>query len=196
MRAICPTKVRLAVGTLPQITGHAGLSIRCGWRSGNVLCCAWGKFLSDEVVARRWWPVLVPLVLLAVAVSLLVPGGRHQWALALIRQPTPYTAMWFSNAGALPKTAVRGQPITLSFVVSNQEGKAVNYHYIVTEDAKGKSQTLTQASRSVRASATWSVSARVTPSCSSSPCRLTVSLPGHPESIDLLLTITGRTRNV
>lgn len=155
----------------------------------------YGESLNDEIVTRRWWPVLVPLVLLTVIISLLLPWGRHQWALALIRQPTPYTAMSFSDASALPTTDIRGQPITLAFAVSNHEGNVVSYHYVVTQQAIGKAQTLTEASRTVSPNTTWSVSTRVIPSCSSSPCRLTVSLSGHPETIDLLLTLTDRNRS-
>ena len=133
----------------------------------------------------------MPLALLAILVSLLVPAGRHQWALSLIRQPTPYTALFFNKASALPVSAVRDRPMALSFSIANHEGKAITYRYVVSQEAAGKSQVLAQASRGVNVNTTWSVSAQVTPSCRSSPCRLTVSLPGHPETIDLLLTISG-----
>jgi hypothetical protein len=164
-------------------------------RGAAVPSSAHGERLTDELAARRWWPTLVPLALLAIAVSLLVPAGRHQWALALIRQPTLYTALWFNNASALPVSAVRGRPMTLSFSVANHEGKVVTYRYVVRQEVGGKSQVLAQASRAVNANTTWSVSAQVSPSCRSSPCRLAVSLPGHPETIDLLLTITARPAN-
>jgi hypothetical protein len=124
-----------------------------------------------------------------------VPAGRHQWALALIRQPTPYTALWFDNAAALPTAAVSGRQMTVSFSVANHEGKVVAYRYLISEEAGGKSQLLAEASRAVSANRTWAVSAQIRPSCRSSPCRLTVSLPGHPETIDLLLTIIHRPRN-
>ena len=85
--------------------------------------------------------------------------------------------------------------MTLSFSVANHEGKAVTYSYVVSQESDGKSQVLAQASKGVSANTTWSVSAQVIPSCRSSPCRLTVSLPGHPETIDLLLTINAGPAN-
>jgi hypothetical protein len=137
----------------------------------------------------------VPLALLAIIASLLLPAGRHQWALALIRQPTLYTVLSFNDASALPVTAVRGRPMTLLFSVGNHEGKVVTYRYVVSQESGGESKALAEASRAVSANTTWSVSTQVIPSCASSPCRLTVSLPGHPEVIDLLVTIIDRPAN-
>jgi hypothetical protein len=154
-----------------------------------------GERLTSQLVARRWWPALVPAALLAIAVSLLVPAGRHQWALALIRQPTPYTALSFNEASALPTAAVSGRPMTVSFTVANHEGNVVTYRYVVSQEADGKSQVIATASRAVNANRTWTVSAQVRPTCKSSPCRLTVSLPGHPETIDLLLTMIDPPNN-
>jgi hypothetical protein len=138
---------------------------------------------------RRWWPVLLPICLLAVAVTLLSPAGRHQWALSLIRQRTNYTALSFNNIAALPSSAVAGQPMTVSFTVQNHEGQAVEYQYLLTQDAGGKSQLLKKSTKSIAAGASWSVTARVRPSCASSPCRIQVSLPGHPETVDFLFTM-------
>ena len=66
------------------------------------------------------------------------PAGRHQWALAFIRQPTPYTALSFENAGHLPASLAKGAPLDLTFSVTNQEGRDLRYRYLVTSASSGQ----------------------------------------------------------
>jgi hypothetical protein len=149
--------------------------------------------LAPQVRQRRWWPFVGPIVLIAVVVSLLTPAGRHQWALSLFRQPTYYTALSFNKAWALPATAAWDAPLSVSFSVANHEGRAVRYRYVLTEKAgsgSGTVTTLKQSARLVPDGATWTVSTSVRPTCASSTCRVEVSLPGHPETIDFLLNLT------
>jgi hypothetical protein len=71
---------------------------------------------SDEAsyaAARReqprwaWWLCGTGLAAaVLVAASVLSPWVRHEWALSLFRQNTPYTQLGFDNASALPVTAV------------------------------------------------------------------------------------------
>jgi hypothetical protein len=136
---------------------------------------------------RRWWPILAPLALLAVAASLLVPAARHQWALSLFRQPTHYTALSFDRPWTLPASAVTDQTLAVSFSIANHEGRAVRYRYVLSEQAIGPPQTLAQATKIVKAEATWTVRTSISLTCAASPCRVQVSLPGHPETIDFLL---------
>ena len=141
---------------------------------------------------RRWWPVLAPLVLIVIAISLLLPAGRHQWALSLFRQPSRYTALSFNRASALPTTAPKNDLISISFTIGNHEGRTIKYRYVVTEAAAGKSHALKQATRVVGADTVWSVSLLIRPSCAGSPCRVQVTLPGHPETIDFLMALSAR----
>jgi hypothetical protein len=145
---------------------------------------------SESPRQRRWWPVLAPLALLAVGVSLILPAGRHQWALSLFRQPTYYTALSFNRSWALPATAVTGEPLAVSFSVANHEGRSVRYRYVVSNQGDGVPQTLAQAAKIVGAGATWTVRTSIRPTCATSPCRVVVSLPGHGETIDFLLSMT------
>jgi hypothetical protein len=138
---------------------------------------------------RPWWPILAPLAVLIIGISLLVPAGRHQWALSLFRQPTRYTVLFFDHPAALPATAVTGEPITVSFTVGNQEGRDIDYRYVLRAAGGGRSRIVGESSRTVPAGASWTVSAAVRPACRTSPCRIEVSLPGHPETIDFLVAI-------
>jgi hypothetical protein len=147
--------------------------------------------LEKEPARRRLWPALVPLALLALGASLITPAGRHQWALSLFKQPTGYTALSFNEAWALPTLAVADKPIAISFSVGNHQGHAVSYRYVLAQESDGETQTLQQASKVVGAGATWTVSTSVRPSCAASPCKVQVTLPGHPETIDFLVGLTG-----
>ena len=146
---------------------------------------------AEEPPTRRWWPVLLPLAVLVIGASVLVPSARHQWALSLFRQPTPYTALAFNHASSLPAQAVINKPIAISFTVSNREGHKVSYRYVLTQSPSRTSGVLGQSEKTVAAGATWNVSTMVRPSCPSSPCRVQVSLPGHPETIDFLVSLSA-----
>lgn len=145
--------------------------------------------------ARRPWPrprrAAVAVAVLAAGFSLLVPSLRHQWALTLGRQPAPYTALFFDRPGALPRRVTAGRAVGLTFTVQNHEGRPEAYTYLVTVYGRRGARTLGRSTRTVPPGGSWTVSALVRPACGSSPCRVRVSLPGHPEAIDVLLTPTG-----
>jgi hypothetical protein len=144
---------------------------------------------TEDARERRWWPLVAPLALIAIAASLILPAGRHQWALSLFRQSTYYTSLSFNKAWAMPGTAAEGAPVVFSFSVENHEGRAVAYRYLITEGPAGKGLTVGQSTRVVAPDATWTVSTSVRAVCAKWPCRVQVSLPGHPEIIDFLLTL-------
>jgi hypothetical protein len=143
----------------------------------------------QEHGARRWLLALTALSV-AVTASLLFPAGRHQWALSLFRQPARYTVLSFNQAAALPATAVKNEPIRVSFTVGNHEGRMADYRYVLSASGGGgSSQILGTSTRTIAAGATWTVSTVVRPTCDTSPCRIEVSLPGRPETIDFRVTL-------
>jgi len=144
----------------------------------------------QERGTRRWWPIVTVFAALAVGVSLLIPAGRHQWALSLIRQPTRYTTLSFNKAWALPATAAFNEPIRISFTISNQEGRSLDYQYVLTQSDGRVSQTLGKSARMVAAGGTWTVTAVIRPTCAASSCRVEVSLPGHPEKIGFFVALS------
>jgi O-antigen/teichoic acid export membrane protein len=141
---------------------------------------------------RQWWPALTALAVITVGVSLALPGGRHQWALSLFRQPIRYTALSCNQAQDLPATTINGGAIRISFSIGNQEGHPVGYQYILSASGGGSSRTLAESAKTVAAGATWKVSALIRPTCDSSPCRIEVTLPGHPEKIYFLVTLKAQ----
>jgi hypothetical protein len=138
---------------------------------------------------RRWWPVLTPLAVLAIGLSLVSPAGRHQWALSLFRQPTHDTVLFFDKAWALPATAPVRAPLTVSFTIGNNEGRAEKYRYILSISGGSHTRILEESARVVDAGQSWTVSTMIRPACGdTSRCRVEVSLAGHPETIDFLVT--------
>ncbi len=138
----------------------------------------------------RWWPLVAAVAAVAVAVSLLFPAGRHQWALSLFRQPTRYTALSFRYAWLLPASGINGKTYPLFFTIRNQEGRSVNYRYIIREtDQLGLSQTLGKDHKTIQSGGAWLVDTKVTPTCGVSPCRVQVILPGYPERIFFLISL-------
>lgn len=142
--------------------------------------------------ARLAWPAAGAALLLGVAVSLLLPAGRHQWALSLIRQPARYTALSFTRPAGLPEVIGRRQSVTVAFAVTNHQGRPVTYRYVVSAASRRGTRQLARARAVVASGATWPVTVRVRPRCAASPCRVTVALPGHPETIDFLVTVRPR----
>jgi hypothetical protein len=145
---------------------------------------------ASESRRPRRWPMLAAAAVIAIGISLLFPAGRHQWALSIIRQPTHYTVLFFNRSWTLPTTAAFDSRVPLSFTIGNQQGRALNYRYVLRQiDQLGASAPLT-AEKEIASGASWTVSAVVYPTCSVSPCTIEVSLPGHPETIDFLMTLT------
>jgi hypothetical protein len=143
---------------------------------------------------RRWWPAAVIATVIAISVTFLVPAGRHQWAISIFRQPTHYTALAIKYAWLLPSTKPLYSRVPLFFTVSNQQGEPLRYRYVVRElDPLGNVRQLGSGAKTVAAGATWTVDTSVRPSCSLSPCEIQITLPGHPETADFLLTLTAGT---
>jgi hypothetical protein len=138
---------------------------------------------------RRWWPALTPLAVVAIGLSLVSPAGRHEWALSLFRQPTYSTVLFFNRAWALPTTTVVRAPLAVSFTIGNNEGRAESYRYVLSISSDRFNRVLSESAEMIGAGKTWTVSTVIRPACDASHCRVEVSLPGHPETIDFLIAL-------
>ena len=142
---------------------------------------------------RRLWPVLAPLAVAAVAVSLVLPGSRHQWAESVIQQPSSYSAVAFVAPSELPATVVSGQPLEFTFTVENHESERLRYPYfLLASPTANKDGIVGGGSVVVPAGESRNVNVSVDPKCSGSPCRITVGLAGRGgEAVDFNFTVTG-----
>jgi hypothetical protein len=148
---------------------------------------------TPERTGRPWWPFVAGAGAIFLAVSLLTPAGRHQWAVSIVRQPTRYTTLSFRHAAALPHDVNAGARVHLSFTVANHEGRRMHYPYLVSITANPAddqaANVLRRASLTVPAGGQRTESVTVKPRCANASCRLQVSLPGHPETIDAILNV-------
>ena len=80
---------------------------------------------------RRLWPVVAPLAVAAVAVSLVLPGSRHQWAESVIQQPSSYSAVAFVAPSELPTDRGLGTALEFTFTVENHESERLRYPYFL-----------------------------------------------------------------
>jgi hypothetical protein len=147
------------------------------------------EVMEAEPAGRRWWVFLGPLALVALTLSFVIPSARHQWALSVFRQPDRYTALSFNKAWELPSGVITFKKVKISFVINNQEGQAEHYRYVITQNSAGLSSALGESAKTIAAGRSWTVSTAIRPTCLVSPCRIKVSLPGHPETIDFLAAV-------
>jgi Protein of unknown function (DUF1616) len=85
---------------------------------------------------------LVVLLLLVAAIGAAFPRQiKHQWELSVVRQPTPYTQLYFTAPASIPSVLAAGQQNTFDFTIENDEGRAYRYTYVVTlEDSRARQQ--------------------------------------------------------
>jgi hypothetical protein len=129
-----------------------------------------------------------------VAVSLVVPFGRHQWAESLVRQPSPYTALSFDDPAGLPTTVVSGQEVRFTFTVGNNELRSLTYRYLLTSapsKVKAFGGSFGGGSVTVPVGQSRRVRVSADPKCAGSPCRIAVVLVGPAEVIDFNVQVSG-----
>jgi O-antigen/teichoic acid export membrane protein len=138
---------------------------------------------------RRWWPFVAVAAAVLLAASLISPAGRHQWDVSLLRQPAHYTTLSFERAGNLPTSVTAGKSVHLLFAVENNEGRRVDYPYLVTSaNADGSHVGVLEHGKvAVASGRTQAVEVIAAPVCTSSSCQLAISLPGEKEAIDVLI---------
>ncbi len=145
---------------------------------------------------RRLWPVVAPLAVAAVAVSLVLPGSRHQWAESIIQQPEPYSAVSFVAPSKLPTTVASGQSLQFTFTVENHESKRVRYPYfLIASPSSNTDGIVGGGSVVVPAGESRNVKVSVDPKCTDSPCRLSVGLAGDGVAVDFNFIVTGLATN-
>ena len=66
----------------------------------------------------------------------------HQIEISVIRQPTPYTQLFFSDPGAVPSTLRLDRPNKFTFTIVNDEGRSSLYHFAVMTNTPGSPATV------------------------------------------------------
>ncbi len=114
---------------------------------------------------------------------------RHQLAISFTRQPSPFSALSFTDPTALPSTSRPGRTTEFSFSITNREGRAVSYDYLVTASyGGGRLDSVENGRIQVPTGTTVDHLVRVTPRENSARYIFTVSLAGRPETIRFTTT--------
>ena len=94
---------------------------------------------------RSWRPFIVMLSSAGLLAALFVASPRqfaHQIEISVIRQPTPYTQLFFSDPGAIPSRLRLDRPDRFTFTIVNDEGQSSLYHFVVMMNTTGLSTTV------------------------------------------------------
>ena len=125
---------------------------------------------------------LVTILILIAAAATLSKPFRHQLALSIVRQPTPYTQLYFPHPGTLPGKLKVDRKNTFQFAIVNDENRAVRYTYIVLFDGS-KSRHVSTATVTVSNGQTVTPSVTVVPRERKSKYQISVTLKGMNQSI-------------
>ena len=123
-----------------------------------------------------------------IAVSCLVPLGAlaaafpkqflHQVEISTVRQPTPYTELYFAHASDLPSRLRLGRENAFAFTIVNNTGRTAPYAYTVTMSGGGSSVIVRSGSVSIPDGRGATRTAGVEPTRRASRYLITVALSG------------------
>jgi hypothetical protein len=134
------------------------------------------------------WRLVVGIGLAVVLVILGVATAyskqfRHQIAISIVRQPTPYTQLYFTSPAALSEKLKVDQKNNFEFTIENDEARTYHYTYVVTlEDSRSHlvvsktSVTMSNGDRVTRV-------VTVVPKDRKSTYLITITLEGMNQSI-------------
>jgi hypothetical protein len=77
--------------------------------------------------------LIVVVAALAVAAAVVESDSlRRETVRSVMREPTPFTELYFTNHVRLPTRLRASRPNVFSFTIANHEGRATSYAYVVT----------------------------------------------------------------
>jgi hypothetical protein len=139
--------------------------------------------------AKFRWGFVIGIVLVIIAIIGALSASsqqfRHQVALSVVRQTTPYTQLYFASPSKLPSELKVDKKNTVDFTIENDEGRVYSYAYTVTfEDSKSHAVT-TNYTVKVGDGASATRQIVLTPKDRKSKYLITVSLTGMSQSIHI-----------
>jgi hypothetical protein len=107
----------------------------------------------------------------------------HQVKISLIRQPTPYTQLFFNNPTALPSRLHNNRPNIFTFTIVNDQGQSQRYRYTVVVSTAKSFIIASKGSLTIRNGDTATRTVAVTPKSRRSRYLITVALDAGGQSI-------------
>jgi hypothetical protein len=127
----------------------------------------------------------------ALTVGLIGPDVvKEQLELSFVRQPTPYTELYFARPEALPTAVALKAGSQFVFEIHNLEGDAMAYEYVTTRRTVAGVKSFGRGSLEVAAGRRAQKLVRVPPNTAPGPFVVSVALVGRPESIDFVGRVT------
>jgi hypothetical protein len=145
---------------------------------------------ADSRVPRKsrklWPPIGVGLagVLAILGTAALFPQQfKHQLEISFVRQPTPYTQLYFTNPSTLPVNLLVDQGNAFEFTIENDESRAHSYTYTVTADDSRSHLVVSTQTVTVGNGDSATRVVTVTPRDSKSRYLISITLEGMNQSI-------------
>jgi hypothetical protein len=107
----------------------------------------------------------------------------HQLDISLVRQPTPYTQLFFNNPTALPSQLRVNRANKFAFTIVNDQGRSWLYRYTVTASTAGSSTVAGRGSLTIRNGRSLTCTVAVVPKLRKSRYLVTVVLNAPDQSI-------------
>jgi Protein of unknown function (DUF1616) len=126
---------------------------------------------------------IAAVLILIAAAAALSKHVRHELAISIVRQPTPYTQLYFTHPGTLPAKLKVGHKGTFEFTIVNDENQTYRYTYVVTLVDSKQHLVVSSETATVSSGQTATRSVTIAPAGSKSPYLVTVTLKGVNQSI-------------
>ena len=134
-----------------------------------------------------WWIVIgicLAIVAVILGVAILFPSQfKHQLELSVVRQPTPYTQLYFTTPTTLSDKLKVDQKNSFNFTIENDESRAFRYTYIITLDDPKSHLTVSKESVTVGNGDQVTRLVTFVPKDRKSKYLITVTLEGMNQSI-------------
>jgi hypothetical protein len=144
----------------------------------------------DDQAARKRPPFLlymgvglVVILILIVAAATLSKPFRRQLEISIVRQPTPYTQLYFARPGTLPGKLKVDQKNIFDFTIVNDEGRKYSYTYTVTLADSRSHSVVTKDTVTIDNGGSVTRPATLVPKDRKAKYRVTVALGGLNQSI-------------
>lgn len=151
------------------------------------------RALAPQPPKRHAWRLALAVVLIVIGIigifAICFPTQfKQQLEVSVLRQPTPYTQLFFSDPTALPQKLEVDRVSRFSFTVINNQGRSGTYRYTVTITG-GKLQKLaSQGSFTLGDSQSVTRTVGVVPTSRGTQYLIKVTLSGTPDVLQFYST--------
>jgi hypothetical protein len=146
------------------------------------------RALAPQPPKRPAWRLALAVVLVLIGIvgifAICFPVQfKQQLEVSVLRQPTPYTQLFFSDSAALPQKLELGRVNNFSFTVVNNQGHSGTYRYTVTITGGKLHKLASQGTFTLGDSQSLTRTVGVVPTARGTQYLIKVTLSGTPDLI-------------